>query len=181
MALGATMYVFEVQLADADRGVYETLEIRAAQHPSETADFLLTRVLAYCLEYTEGIAFSKGIADRDEPTLFARDLTGAMTLWVEIGSPSPERLHQASKASPRVSVYCHKDADVFLSRLQGATIFRAGALELYALDQAFLTALVALLSRRMQMSLTVSEGHLYLSVGEQSLESRLEKLELLEK
>lgn len=182
MALSATMYVFEVQLADADRGVYETLEIRAAQHPSETADFLLTRVLAYCLEYTEGITFSKGgIADRDEPTLFARDLTGAMTLWVEIGSPAPERLHLASKSSPRVAVYCHKDADMFISRLQGATVYRAEALELYALDQDFLAALSALLARRMQISLTVSERHLYVSVGYESLDCRLETLELPKK
>lgn len=179
MALGATIYVFEVQLADADRGVYETLEIRAAQHPSETADFLMTRVLAYCLEYSEGITFSKGgISDRDEPTLFIRDLTGAMTLWVEIGSPLAERLHLASKSSPRVAVYCHKDADMFLSRLQGSTIYRADELELYALDQDFVAALAGLLARRMQISLTVSERHLYVSIGAESLDSHLEKLEL---
>ena len=79
MAIGATMYVFTVELADADRNLYQTLEIRAAQHPSEAPDYFLTRVLAYCLEYQEGISFSKGLADRDEPTLFARDLTGALT------------------------------------------------------------------------------------------------------
>jgi uncharacterized protein YaeQ len=172
------MYVFEVELANADRGVYEKLEIRAAQHPSETADFLMTRVLAYCLEYTEGITFSKGLADRDEPTLFVRDLTGAMTLWVEIGSPGPDMLHQASKASPRVAVYCHKDAGMFLAKLQNATIFRAEALELYALDQDFLAGLTARLTRRMQLSLTVSEGHLYCGIGSESLDARLEILKL---
>src|ERR1019366_5481520 len=60
MALSATVYVFTVRLADADRGVYETLNLRVAQHPSESPEYLITRVLGFCLEYTEGIAFSKG-------------------------------------------------------------------------------------------------------------------------
>jgi len=90
MALGATMYVFNVELADSDRGVYETLEIRAAQHPSEAADYLLTRLLAYCLEYQDGIGFSKGLSDPDEPTVFVRDLTGALQLWIEIGTPDAD-------------------------------------------------------------------------------------------
>jgi uncharacterized protein YaeQ len=86
MALGATVYVFEVSLADADRGVHETLTVRAARHPSETPEFLVTRVLAYCLEYTEGIAFSRGLSDPDEPAITVRDLTGALQSWIEIGA-----------------------------------------------------------------------------------------------
>ena len=76
MALTATIYNFDVQLADIDRGVYESLSFKAAQQPSETAEYLLSRVLAYCLEYAEGIAFSKGIAEPDVPALAVRDLTG---------------------------------------------------------------------------------------------------------
>lgn len=176
MALGATMYVFTVELADADRGVYETLEIRAAQHPSEAPDYFLTRVLAYCLEYREGIAFSKGLADRDEPTLFARDLTGALMLWVEIGSPSAERLHQASKACPRVVIYCHKDAELLASKLGEASIYQRDKLELYALDRDFLTHLVNRLDRRVQLNMTISEGHLYLAMGNDSFDCQLKKL-----
>jgi uncharacterized protein YaeQ len=78
MALSATIYVFTVRLADADRGVYETLTLRMARHPSETAEYLLTRLLAYCLEYTEGIVFSKGLSDPDEPAIAVRDLTGVL-------------------------------------------------------------------------------------------------------
>ena len=86
MALTATIYNFEVDLAHADRGVYETLVVRAARHPSESEDYLVTRVLAYCLEHTEGIAFSTGgLSDPDEPALAIRDLTGAITAWIEIG------------------------------------------------------------------------------------------------
>lgn len=178
MALGATMYVFNVELADSDRGVYETLEIRAAQHPSETADYLLTRVLAYCLEYTEGIAFSKGLSDTDEPTVFVRDLTGALQLWVDIGTPDAERLHRASKAAPRVAIYCHKDAELLATKLRAEKIHRLEALELYAVDRTWLAELVKKLERRMQFTLTLAERNLYLTVGEETLSSVVERIAL---
>ena len=106
------MYVFEVRLADADRGVYETLTIRAARHPSETAEYLVTRLLAYCLEYTEGIAFSKGLSDPDEPAISVRDLTGALQAWIEVGAPDAARLHKAAKAAPNVALYVHRDLEI---------------------------------------------------------------------
>ena len=109
MALGATIYTFDIELADSDRAIYESLNLRVAQHPSETPDYLMARVLAYCLEFTEGIGFSNGLSDPDEPAIFVRDLTGALQVWVDIGLPEPERIHRASKAAPRVAVYTHKD------------------------------------------------------------------------
>lgn len=178
MALGATIYVFNVELADSDRGVYETLEIRAAQHPSETADYLLTRVLAYCLEYTDGIAFSKGLSDPDEPTISVRDLTGTLLAWIEIGTPDADRLHRASKAAPRVAVYCHKDAEHLASRLRAEKIHRMEALELYAIDRAWLGELVKKLARRMNFQLTVAERHLYLTVGEETLTCVVKRIAL---
>jgi uncharacterized protein YaeQ len=101
MALGSTIYTFDINLADVDRGVYETLNLRVAQHPSETQDYLLTRVMAYCLQYTEGVAFSKGLSDPDEPAIAVRDLTGVLKAWIDIGLPEPARLHRASKAALR--------------------------------------------------------------------------------
>jgi uncharacterized protein YaeQ len=178
MALGATMYVFTVALADTDRSRYETLEIRAAQHPSEAAEYLWTRVLAYCIEYQEGIAFSKGLADRDEPTLYARDLTGALTLWVEIGSPSVERVHHASKAAPKVVIYCHKDVELLLSRLNDAGIHKARDIVVYALDRHLIQELVTRLERRLSLSLTLSEGHLFCSIGNDSFDCSLQPLSL---
>ena len=178
MALGATMYVFNIDLADSDRGVYETLEIRAAQHPSEAPDFLLTRVLAYCLEYTDGIAFSKGLSDTDEPTVFVRDLTGALQLWVDIGTPDAERLHRASKAAPRVAVYCHKDAALLASKLASEKIHRSEHLELYAIDRSWLAEVVSKLERRMNFTLTVAERHVYLTIGEETLSCVVERLAL---
>ena len=169
MALGATMYVFEVRLADADRGVYETLTIRAARHPSETAEYLVTRLLAYCLEYTEGIAFSKGLSDPDEPTISVRDLTGALQAWIEVGAPDAARLHRAAKAAPSVALYVHRDPDQLLSRLAGERIHRAEALRICSVDRELLAALVARLDRRMNLDLAVSDRTIYLTLGEETL------------
>jgi uncharacterized protein YaeQ len=166
MALGSTIYTFDIDLADADRAVYQALNLRVAQHPSETPDYLLTRVLAYCLEYAKGIAFSKGLSDPDEPAIAVRDLTGALQTWVDIGLPEPERLHRASKAAPRVAVYTHKDPLQWAGKLKDAKIHRVEKLEVFALDREWLAQLVARLERRMKLSLARSEGELYLTTGE---------------
>src|SRR6476659_8158785 len=108
MALTATIHNFDIDLADGDRGVYESLALRVARHPSESEEYLVTRLLAYALEYTDGIAFSPGgLSDADEPAITVRDLTYAIHSWIEIGSPDAARLHRASKASPRVADYTH--------------------------------------------------------------------------
>jgi uncharacterized protein YaeQ len=169
VALGATIHTFSIALSDADRGVYETLELKVARHPSEAEDYLVTRVLAYCLEYAEGIAFSRGISDPDEPPLSVRDLTGALRSWIEIGAPDAARLHKAAKAAPRVALYTHKDPAQVQRQLDGERIHRAETLELYAVDRELIAALVQRLERRMKFELSVSGGHLYLSIGGETL------------
>ena len=165
----ATVHTFEIQLSDVDRGVYETLTLRAACQPSETAEYLLTRVLAYCLEYREGLAFTAGLAEPDEPALAVRDLTGALQTWIDIGTPDAARLHKASKAAPRVVVYTHKDPTPWLRLLAEARIHRADALELYAVDRALLAALSERLERRMVLALAVTDRHLFVTLGEATL------------
>ena len=173
MALGATMYTFDIELADSDRAVYQSLNLRVAQHPSETPDYLLTRVLAYCFEHAEGIAFSKGLSDPDDPAIAVRDLTGALQVWVDIGLPEPERLHRASKAAPRVAVYTHKDPTQWVDKLAAAKIHRADKLEVFAFDRPWLAQLVARLERRMNLSLARSEGEIYVTVGDQTMQTAL--------
>src|SRR5580765_729000 len=102
MALTATIYNFDVELADADRGVYESLALRVARHPSESEDHLIARLLAYILEFVDGLAFSRGLSDPDEPAMSVRDLTGAIHTWIDVGTPDAARLHKASKAARRV-------------------------------------------------------------------------------
>lgn len=178
MALGATMYVFDVRLADADRAVNESLTIRAAQHPSETAEYLVTRLLAYCLEYREGIAFSKGLSDPAEPAIVVRDLTGVLQAWIEVGAPDTERLHRAAKAAPYVAVYAHRGLDSLIARLDGARIHRAAEIRLRAVDADLLSGLVKRLDRRMSLDLTVSDRTLYVSLGDETLTGPIEERRL---
>ena len=100
MALSSTIHNFEIDLADSDRHLYESLALRVARHPSESEQHLVARVLAYALEFTEGIAFSRGVSEPEEPTISIRDLTGAVQAWIEVGVPDAARLHKACKAGP---------------------------------------------------------------------------------
>lgn len=154
-----------MQLSHVDRGVYETLELRAARHPSESEDYLCARVLAHCLEQQEGLAFTKGLAEPELPALEVCDLTGARRAWIEVGAPDAERLHRASKAAPRVAVYTHHEPERYWAGLAAARIHRAEALELYALDRDLLAALTGRLARRTAFELSVSDGTLYLTIG----------------
>ncbi|MEO8307683.1 MAG: YaeQ family protein [Pseudomonadota bacterium] len=178
MALGATIYAFDIELNDVDRNVYQSLNLRVAQHPSETQDYLVARVLAYCLEYAEGIGFSKGLSDPDDPAIFVRDLTGTLQVWVDIGLPEPERLHRASKAAPRVVVYTHKDPSQWALRIAEANIHRAHKLEVFAFDRAWIAQIVARLDRRMALSLARSESEIYLTVGSDTLQTVLQRPEI---
>ena len=178
MAQTATIYTLEIELNDADRDVYESLELRAARHPSESEEYFVTRVLAYLLEYTEGIAFSRGISDPDEPALTIRDLTGAITTWIEVGAPDAARLHKASKAASRVVVYTHKDPQQLLRNLAGEKIHRAESIELYADDRALVRELAAKLERRMAFSVSVAEQTVYLSIGAETMTGVITRLPL---
>lgn len=165
MALTATIYNFSTQLADIDRGVYETLDLRLARQPSETAEYMLMRFFAYCLEYTEGIAFTEGVASGDEPAVLVRDLTGRITGWFEVGAPDADRLHRASKLAERVAIYTHRPIRQLLGELAGKKIHRAGEIPIYAFEPAFVKEIAEAVGRRTDVALSVTEREVYLDLG----------------
>jgi uncharacterized protein YaeQ len=175
MALTATLYNFDIEVSNVDRGVYEALALRVARHPSETEEYLLTRVLAYCLEYAEGIGFSNGLSEPDEPALAVRDFTGRVRVWIDIGAPDAERMHKAGKAAERVVVYTHKDPRMVLRQWSGQRIHKAAELELYSIAPALLAGLAAKLERRMAFALSVTGGHLYITMGNDMIEGAVER------
>lgn len=127
-------------------------------------------MLAYALEFADGIEFSRGgLSDPDAPAITIRDLTGALQAWIEVGTPDAARLHRASKAAPRVAVYVHKDAAQFLSRLAGERIHEAGSIAIWQIDRQLLAGLVVQLERRMAFSLSVTDGELFLAFGSNTL------------
>jgi uncharacterized protein YaeQ len=170
MALTATMRRFEIALADSDRGLYETLDWRVAQHPSESDRYLVTRLLARALEHTEGLDFTRGLAVDDEPALWVRDLRGDLQAWIEVGAPTTTRLHKASKAAPRVAVYGWRQLDALAAALIDERVHKANAITLVELDPAFLDAVAATLDRTNRWDLAITGGTLYLATGATSLE-----------
>lgn len=166
MASGTTMYSFAVQLADVDRGVYEDLDLRLARHPSETAEFMVTRLLAYCLEYQEGITFSDGgVSSTDEPAVLVRDLTGQLVTWIEVGAPDAERLHRGSKRARRTAVYTHRDPARVLAQLANKRIHQAGDIPMYSFDRTVIDTATELIERRNTLTLSRTEQQLYLELN----------------
>lgn len=164
MALTATIYNLDVDLADIDRGVYETFTLRVARQPSETAEYMLTRVLAYCLEYTEGIALTEGVAAGEDPAVVVRDLTGRATGWIEVGMPDAARVHKGSKLAGRAVVYTHRDPRQLLAQWAGTRIHNVTEIAIFAFDRARVEEIAARLERRSRLSLSITERELYVEL-----------------
>jgi uncharacterized protein YaeQ len=126
---------------------------------------MLVRLLAYCLEYCDGIAMTEGVSSGGEPAVIVRDLTGAVTAWIEVGMPDASRLHRGSKLAGRAAVYTHRDVRQLLAQLAGERIHRAGDIPIRAFSRAAVEAIAARLDRRTAMSVSVSGGEVYLSLG----------------
>lgn len=176
MAISTQLYRFKIELADIPRSVYESLDFRVAQHPSESLDYLLTRVIAFALNYQDGLSFSaEGLHNPDEPCLRISNAMGGDLLWIEIGNPSARKLHKASKASKKVKVYTYKNPNALIEEIQNGTVHRADELEVFALKPEFLEALSKVLTRESKWSLTHNDGTLMIVSGDTSMDGELIK------
>jgi len=181
LAPNATIYHFKLTLSDVERGVYETLDLRLARHPSESIRYLVTRLLAYVLSYEEGIAFSKaGVSSTDEPPVLVRDPTGILLAWIEVGSPSAARLHKARKAARRVALFTATDIAELRAQAQAGAIHHAEDIEIWQLDETFLDAVGERLDRTLSLEVVHTEGRLYLTLRGEVLEGSVERTPLLE-
>jgi uncharacterized protein YaeQ len=181
MALTATIHHFEITLSDVDRSVYETLDLRVARHPSESARYLVTRTLAYCLEYEEGIAFSKGgLSSAEEAPIAVRDATGVLLAWIDVGAPSAERLHKASKAARRVALYTHVDPALLRREAATRAIHRLTEIAVHRFAPAFLDAVEAQIDRTTKLEVVRTDGRLYVTIGGQVIEGELQRVSLVE-
>lgn len=166
MAPKATVYHFVVNVADSERAFYESLDFRTALHPSESARYLLTRVLAFCLLYEPGIRFSKGgVSSTDEPPLSIVDAHNQLHVWIDVGTPSAERLHRAAKAAARVVVFTSADA-ARLRRVAGErVIHRLEAIEVYRVEPELLDALERHLEQKTTWDLVRTGDTVYIDVA----------------
>lgn len=180
MSLGATMHRALVTLSDVDRNVYESLDFRLARHPSESVRYLMTRLIAYCLCWEEGIAFSKGgLSSTDEPPLAIHDRTGLLLAWIDIGSPSADRMHRATKAAPRVALFTHAEIENLQKEASSRNVHRVEEIEVWHLEPEFLDALGAKLERNFELELVRTDGRLYVTLDSGPLEGELTRYSLV--
>ena len=174
----STVYHFSIDLSDTDRGVYESFKIPTALHPSESVEFMMARVIAYCLEYSEGISFSPGIGATDEPALSVKGLDGSFIAWVDVGAPNADRLHRAAKLAQRVAVYCHRSAEVVYQQLIQTPIFRGDQIAFYSFEDTFISELTSVLDRRNEVTVSRSDGTLYMHMNGRDLASQIREQSL---
>lgn len=165
---------FEIALADVDRGVYTDLDLRVARHPSEDVPYLLTRVLAFALEFRDGLAFSKGLCDGEEPAVWHRSDDGRVLAWIEVGSPAPDRLHRAAKLGAEVAVYCHRRPDLLLQRCAKERVHRGTEIRVVKVPDALLDELARHLDRNNRWDLSRHEGRATIVVAGKVAEAALE-------
>ncbi len=134
---------------------------------------MVTRLLAYCLEHEEGIAFTAGISSVDEPAVLVRDLTGRVTAWIEVGAPDASRLHFGSKLADRTVVYTHRDPAKVALQWAGKTIHEADRIPLRSFDPGFIDGAAGALERRNTLTVSVTERQLYLEINGVHLSSAL--------
>jgi uncharacterized protein YaeQ len=168
MALKATIFKAELEVADIDRGYYASHALTLARHPSETDERMMVRVLAFALHAHPDLAFGRGLSTEDEPDLWQKDLTGAIQLWIDVGLPEERAVRKACGRAERVVVvsYGGRGSNVWWSQIAGK-LDRLDNLTLIDLPAAGTQATAALAQRSMQLQCTIQEGQLWLANGKE--------------
>jgi uncharacterized protein YaeQ len=175
MALKSTIHKATLQIADMDRALYADHQLTLAQHPSETLERMMVRLLAFALQvpaddHTGALQSARGLSDGDEPDLWQHDLTGSLLHWVEVGQPDERRLAKACGRAARVTVYSYNSSTpVWWGALQGK-VSRLSNLAVWQLPAEQSQALAALAARSMQLQITVQEGQIWVGNEHQSIE-----------
>lgn len=158
MAAGSTIYKAQLSIADMDRNYYETHEITIAQHPSETDERLMIRLVAFALNASDRLVITKGIGGDDEPELWEKNYGGEIELWIDLGQMDEKRLRKACGRSERVIVYTYnlKSAIAWWNQF-GTTFSRFKNLRLVHL---YTDGIEQLCERMMRLQCNISDGEL---------------------
>ena len=181
MALKATIFKANLQIADMDRHVYVNHAVTVARHPSETDERMMVRLLTMALHLPADtdhgtLEFAKGLWDPDEPELWHRDLTGQIIHWVEVGQPDDKRLMKASGRADRVTVVSFTHSTPIWWAGIANKISRASNIDVWQIEAAQSQALAQLAQRSMQLQLTVQDGTAWVGDGEHSVEITPQRL-----
>jgi uncharacterized protein YaeQ len=159
MSLKATIYKIELQIADMDRGYYESHKLTLAQHPSETAQRLMVRVIAFALNANEHLTFGRGLSTDDEPDLWRRDLTGRIEQWIDLGQPEESRIRRACGRADQVLLYTYggRSTQIWWDKM-ATTLGRNKNLRVIDLPEEGCALLAALLERTLSMQCMIEDG-----------------------
>ena len=162
MALKPTIFKMNINLSDLNNDLYDTLNLTVAQHPSETLERMMARVMAYCLNAQEFLSFTKGLSVADDPDIWAKSLSDEFLLWIDVGEPAFERIKKARRQAQAVKVYSfNTKSDVWWKQSQAD--FATLDVEVYQFEFAQIQALAKLVKRSMDLSVTISADSLYLA------------------
>jgi len=162
MALKPIIYKFRITLSDIDRNYYDTLNLTIAQHPSETLERMMVRVLAFCINAQDQLVFTKGLCAVDEPDIWVRTLDDQITLWIDVGEPAVDRIKKATRLSPAVRVYSfNSKSDVWWG--QGQAKFNELAASIFQFQWESVQTLAALVQRTMDLSITITGDSAYVA------------------
>ena len=173
MAAGSTIHNFQLILSDIEREVYETFTLQVARHDSELLESTVLKALAYSLEFEERLELTRGLDDPEVPALWSHDLTGKLTRWIEVGSPSAAKLHKACKKVSRVTIYPYRDPEILRQQLKADKIYKSELIEIVSFEPDFLLNLVSFTEKRNRWELAISERILYLGNGTNSLSTSI--------
>jgi uncharacterized protein YaeQ len=173
MALKATIFKADLNVADMDRHYYGEHNLTIARHPSETDERMMMRLLAFALHADDAMAFGKGLSADDEPDLWKKDLTGAIDLWIDVGQPDEKRILKACGRARQVVVYSYSGTSPIWWEQIAGKVERARNLTVIRLPSAYSLELAQLAQRTMQLQCTVQEGQIWMSGGDQTLELSL--------
>jgi uncharacterized protein YaeQ len=177
MALKATIYKADLQIADMDRHVYGEHALTIARHPSETDERMMARVLAYALYARDGIGFTKGLFDVDEPEVWVKNLAGEITLWIDLGQPDEARIRRACSRAEEVVVLCYSSScEVWWKQIAGK-LTRFSNLTVLQLPADTSQALAVLAERGMRLQCMVQDGEIWLNTETQSVPVKLVSLQ----
>lgn len=176
MALKPTIYKFRISLSDTNRDLYDSTQLTVAQHPSETLERMMARILAYCVKWQPDLALTKGLSTVEEPDLWVKSLDDQIELWVEIGEPSLDRLKKACRLAKRVDVFSfNSKSEVWWEQSKNkAHQYNAN---IYRLDSQAIETLAATVTRTMDLSVMISGNSLFIDTDQGSFEITLDTLQ----
>lgn len=161
MALKSTVVKAELQISDMDRHYYGSRGLTLAQHPSETDERLMVRLVAFALMAEDRLEFGKGLSNEEEPDLWRKDYTGLIEQWIDLGQPDESRIRKACGRAREVLVvnYGGRAADLWWDR-SAALLARHRNLTVLDIAPEAVDALTALMVRSMRFNVMVQDGEM---------------------